>query len=1135
MPKILKRITFSVIGFVGVLVAAAFILPSFVDWNSYRTQVESIASNMLNQEVAVEGDIAVTLLPFPKVIASSVRIPAANGEADIATVAALKIKINAFALLFGDVSIREFELEKPSFTMVETDGNGWQVLGLSEKEDAEESSELFLKNLLIRDGALSFVPLSGTVYTVNNFNMDFSGTLPTGPMVGVGDFSFQGIPINYDARLQPLSDGVEQSLKITATSGGNVLELTGRLMEDERFNGRLTAKADKASELGRMGWAVIGENTASILPDVPMFVDLRINKTANKIEIDSKRVQMGNSEGRLDLLILGQENKQFSGTLALGTIDLDIWALNNINSSNSTELAAWPATLSGQMDVTVEALMWHGQLVRQVDISVKASQQEFVLEKAQALVPGGGELSMGGKMPWSKANVPFTGKLGLKTSRLRDFLTWMGTDISRFPADKIIHLNWLSNIEVSPEVWSITNVDAKFDDSQITGMIAGRSDGLLTTVDLSVDRFNLDAYAISAPAKTQAKAEEETLLLPEKLTVKIDALTFSNIVFDDVAFKTVSVGRSLAIQSASGKGFGGALSLKATIENIDTMSGISGSFSGTSLSYDKVRVAFPALQGSQVYFAGPLTLDAEFSGDLKALTVKTKAALGDDSYSGTLALQMASFSKDGLKTMALDGVVAFSKNNKLFQTMVATPLNKGVNLAVKLNGDVKEAMGFELSGIIIDSQMTYKGQITDLMGAPKINGAMVFSMPQNSNLQPRWANGLLVGPMTFAGDIHMDDKSIGLTKINAKQGNAVLTGNVTLGRGDISTIDGALELSNLQLQTTHATDHSKFADDWKQTLFPPLPLRFLRGSVALQLQNVMVYGQTLNKGKATFNFNENGMGFTLAEATLNDAAASMTTTLTQGAGQSLNLDMDVAVANMFLEPFTQAMFGKVINNANGGFSLKISGNGRSEYALVRTLRGEGSVTAKAGTLRFMDVPKLMTALKTSNSRGAFLSGLTGLLDKGQSHFSDLVTRFKIERGVATVEPLTATGGWGTLNLPGTFNIADRVIDLKGLVTFADSAELAPIKLGFSGPITAPKANYDTAGLLNLSDILIGKRIQKSLEVEQKNALDKNGGEVEPAGKLFDMVRKVLEKTKEKPKETNGQDDASEPPATQKPE
>src|SRR6516225_10003035 len=93
-----------------LLLAAAWLLPSTLDWNRYRGTIAALASDTLGRSVRIDGPVALTLLPQPMLTAAQVSVAA--GDKDIAIkVARLSVRVSLEALLGGRIDARELVLQ----------------------------------------------------------------------------------------------------------------------------------------------------------------------------------------------------------------------------------------------------------------------------------------------------------------------------------------------------------------------------------------------------------------------------------------------------------------------------------------------------------------------------------------------------------------------------------------------------------------------------------------------------------------------------------------------------------------------------------------------------------------------------------------------------------------------------------------------------------------------------------------------------------------------------------------------------------------------------------------------------------------------------------------------------------------
>jgi uncharacterized protein involved in outer membrane biogenesis len=106
---VLNRL-FIAIGLVAIIViAAAFVVPSFIPWGAYRERLAAIAGEMLGAPVRIEGEIAFSLLPNPRLQFDAVSAGPAEAptlsiervEADFSLIDFLRDRYAVTRLLLG--------------------------------------------------------------------------------------------------------------------------------------------------------------------------------------------------------------------------------------------------------------------------------------------------------------------------------------------------------------------------------------------------------------------------------------------------------------------------------------------------------------------------------------------------------------------------------------------------------------------------------------------------------------------------------------------------------------------------------------------------------------------------------------------------------------------------------------------------------------------------------------------------------------------------------------------------------------------------------------------------------------------------------------------------------------------------
>jgi AsmA protein len=145
------------------------------------------------------------------------------------------------------------------------------------------------------------------------------------------------------------------------------------------------------------------------------------------------------------------------------------------------------------------------------------------------------------------------------------------------------------------------------------------------------------------------------------------------------------------------------------------------------------------------------------------------------------------------------------------------------------------------------------------------------------------------------------------------------------------------------------------------------------------------------------------------------------------------LKADMRFTNVDLESCLRALLGVRRLEGRGDLVLGLESAGPNVEALTRTLKGEGMLVAKKGSLTGLNVEQLLRRLERRP-----LSG-TGDFRSGRTPFERLSVGLKIENGHAFVESVEMDANPVRLALGGSASITSRELDLKGVASLAPGA------------------------------------------------------------------------------------------------
>ena len=156
-------------GVISTLLLAAFIVPPLLSWNEYRSEIEDLASNLLSQQVKIDGDIELRLLPVPMVRVGDMHILAGEQGKNIAAVGSLDVSLSAIEMLFGNVSVTRLTLSEVKLSLVQSGKGTWSVDGFSggNAEEKEGIQNFQLDDFRINNSTVKLIQKDGSTTDIS--------------------------------------------------------------------------------------------------------------------------------------------------------------------------------------------------------------------------------------------------------------------------------------------------------------------------------------------------------------------------------------------------------------------------------------------------------------------------------------------------------------------------------------------------------------------------------------------------------------------------------------------------------------------------------------------------------------------------------------------------------------------------------------------------------------------------------------------------------------------------------------------------------------------------------------------------------------------------------------------------------
>ncbi|MEE8350880.1 MAG: AsmA family protein [Rhodospirillales bacterium] len=356
----MKKIILIVGGVLVLLVAVVLIGPGMIDWNQYKAEIQAQAMAATGRNLTIKGDIKISVLPAPALIAHDVTLANMKGatSANMVGLKLLEIRINLVPLLTGRIEVKRIKLVEPVIELeVLADGrNNWtfqtgqpgggntasvplakgQVA--SDVEAAPETPQengksagagrIAVDNFSIENGTLIYRDAkNATLERVEDINATISAVSLVGPFESSGALRARAIPLSYTVHVGEIihSRTVPFNLKLGAKSSGGQVQLSGTvvgLTDTPKIKGKL--KGEGKSLAGLLRPAAGGAALPGLL-DQEFSFDGSVSATAKGGELKGLNLRLGKAHATGEFSVKMGKEVQVEASLTASRIDLDKW------------------------------------------------------------------------------------------------------------------------------------------------------------------------------------------------------------------------------------------------------------------------------------------------------------------------------------------------------------------------------------------------------------------------------------------------------------------------------------------------------------------------------------------------------------------------------------------------------------------------------------------------------------------------------------------------------------------------------------------------------------------------------------------------------------------------------------------
>lgn len=444
---------------VVLVLGGAIVAPRLVDWNAYRTQIDSRLTRIAGHPVRSEGPLAITLLPAPRIAFRTLLVGGEEPDAPTALLEDLSVELALTPLLRGEVRVTDARVTRADFTLVvRRDG----TIAAPARPPGQDVQDL---RVILEDISVG----SGMVRLKRESE---PGETLIGPLIGrasadslAGPWRIRGAAGDVSVTITTGEATKDGALRVKALIGGDLyprFEFDG--IAGHRIDGQVRLVA---------GPPVQPPETGS---PVPFVMTGQAKGDWTGIALTDLAVEALDGAASLRLAgegtILPAPNPRVKLSLVTKLADLDTWYLRLRDRMTG---AGTPQGLPIPVDLAIaaERVLFGGGEVRDAALSVTLARREIVLNQFSGILPGEARTAFAGEARLA-ATPSLTGRLTVTEALpdpLANWLTRIGFPPPRLLAQPGERLTLRTDLTAAREFIAARNIEFALGPAQVSGAL----------------------------------------------------------------------------------------------------------------------------------------------------------------------------------------------------------------------------------------------------------------------------------------------------------------------------------------------------------------------------------------------------------------------------------------------------------------------------------------------------------------------------------------------------------------------------------------------------------------------------------------------------------------------------------------
>ncbi|MFI3242158.1 MAG: AsmA family protein [Alphaproteobacteria bacterium] len=573
-----KKILLAIFVIIVLTVVGGYFYINNIDWNKNKSVISESVFNATGKKVIFSGPISLSLLPYPVLQATNVKIANPNDgkeEEPLLVIKSLNTKLDFIPFLKGQINIKFISLSEPTINIIKDENGDYNWLRDIDDNTINKirDARLVLNSLTLQNATLHYEDeITEKKVELKNLNSEIIAQNLLGPFNIDGSYIKDGQPGGFSISLGELSNRFATSLNFALShpKSETALRFDGNfLTENNSINGDVIFSSKNLKSF-------IDGNFSEITLDeaynYPLAFNFELNSNNEKTVLSNLVFEYGKSKGAASLLIPHNiEGKAiFKPTLKseINLTEFDPSPLLFFIKDTLEEDLFYSIT-EFDLDASFNALkvLYNDNEASDFNFNLSIKDSVFNVDNLKVTLPEKSPLTANGSVYGNEdAILTYSVDFDFETNDLYNILSWMKIAPEKHNENVYKKAYLKTRLQGTNKQVKIMDIDAKVDQTNATGNIAlslGAINSALINIDL--DKINLDNYIKKEKTDDLLTAAKNTTpyLRTSKnneaqIRANINQLTFNEMLFEKTKIETNIYENKIDISNLNFKTFNNA-------------------------------------------------------------------------------------------------------------------------------------------------------------------------------------------------------------------------------------------------------------------------------------------------------------------------------------------------------------------------------------------------------------------------------------------------------------------------------------------------------------------------------------------------------------------------------------------------